>query len=136
MNFTTTRLTASYIVLLLATITTATSAAPNLIFILSDDLGYADIGPYGQKEIQTPTLDRMAAEGLVFTDAYAGSSLCAPCRATLFTGLHTGHAPIRHNPSAARGWDRTQQGDPPLPDDIPSGGGCGRGRVAWYCLSF
>jgi arylsulfatase A len=91
---------------------------PNIIFILSDDLGYADIGPYGQKDIQTPALDKMAAEGMLFTDAYAGSPLCAPCRSTLFTGLHTGHTPIRHNPAAARGWNRTAQGDPPLPDDI------------------
>lgn len=91
---------------------------PNIIFILSDDLGYADIGPYGQKDIQTPALDCMAAEGMLFTDAYAGSPLCAPCRSTLLTGLHTGHTPIRHNPAAARGWNRTAQGDPPLPDDI------------------
>lgn len=96
----------------------AATPRPNIIFILSDDLGYADIGPYGQKDIQTPALDQMAAEGMLFTDAYAGSSLCAPCRSTLFTGLHTGHTPIRHNPIAARGWNRTAQGDPPLPDDI------------------
>src|ERR1051325_1358023 len=96
----------------------ATNAPPNIIFILSDDLGYADIGPYGQKDILTPALDKMAADGMLFTDAYAGSSLCAPCRSTLFTGLHTGHTPTRHNPSAARGWNRTQQADPPLPDDI------------------
>ena len=96
----------------------AATNRPNIIFILSDDLGYADIGAYGQKDIQTPSLDKMAAEGMLFTDAYAGSPLCAPCRSTLFTGLHTGHTPIRHNPAAARGWNRTVQGDPPLPDDI------------------
>ena len=61
-----------------------------------------------------PVLNKMAAEGMLFTDAYSGSPLCAPCRSTLFTGLHTGHTPIRHNPSAARGWNRTTQGDPPL----------------------
>ncbi len=106
---------------LLLALTTQLSAAtnpPNLIFILSDDLGYSDIGPYGQKDIKTPVLDRFAAEGMVFTDGYSGSPLCAPCRSTLFTGLHTGHSPIRHNPAAARGWNRTNQGDPPLPDDI------------------
>lgn len=96
----------------------AAKAKPNIIFILSDDLGYADIGPYGQKDIQTPNLDKMAAEGMLFTDAYSGSPLCAPCRSTLFTGLHTGHTPIRHNPGAARAWNRTVQGDPPLPNDI------------------
>src|SRR5512146_1922926 len=96
----------------------AATVKPNIVFILSDDLGYADIGPYGQKDIQTPALDKMAAEGMLFTQAYSGSPLCAPCRSTLFTGLHTGHTPIRHNPAAARGWNRTAQGDPPLPDDI------------------
>ena len=114
-------LTASLFGLLLLALAVGRALAappPNIIFILSDDLGYTDIGPYGQKQIQTPVLDRMAAEGMLFTDAYAGSSLCAPCRSTLFTGLHAGHTPIRHNPAAARAWNRTLQGDPPLPDDI------------------
>jgi arylsulfatase A-like enzyme len=93
---------------------------PNLIFILSDDLGYNDVSCYGQTRFQTPELDRMAAEGLRFTSAYAGCPLCAPCRASLLTGLHNGHAPIRQNPIGARGWNRTTQGDPPLPDNIPS----------------
>ncbi len=91
---------------------------PNIIFILSDDLGYADIGPYGQKDILTPNLDKLAAEGMLFTDAYSGSPLCAPCRSTLFTGLHTGHTPIRDNPLVARDWVQAEQGDPPLPDGI------------------
>lgn len=113
----------SYLSLAFLLFTGLSSAAPaatppNIIFILSDDLGYTDIGAYGQKEIQTPALDKMAAEGMLFTDAYAGSSLCAPCRSTLLTGLHTGHTPIRHNPVRAHGWNRTLQGDPPLPDDI------------------
>src|SRR4051812_32555201 len=94
-------------------------AAPNVIFILSDDLGYNDVSCYGQKQFQTPNLDHMAAEGLLFTSAYAGTPLCAPCRASLLTGLHTGHCPIRQNPIAAHGWNRTTQGDPPLPSDIP-----------------
>jgi arylsulfatase A-like enzyme len=68
---------------------------PNIIFILADDLGYGDLGCYGQKQIQTPSLDHMAAEGLRFTDAYAGATVCAPSRCVLMTGLHIGHARIR-----------------------------------------
>lgn len=70
---------------------------PNIIFILADDLGRGDLGCYGQKQIQTPHIDRMAAEGLRFTDFYAGSTVCAPSRCVLMTGLHTGHAYIRGN---------------------------------------
>lgn len=98
----------------------AQRAQPNVIFILSDDLGYADIGPYGQKDIATPNLDRFAREGMLFTDAYAGAAVCGPSRAALFLGLHNGHNPIRHNPGGARGWDRTTTGDPPLPEDVPT----------------
>jgi arylsulfatase A-like enzyme len=70
---------------------------PNVIFILADDMGYGDAGCYGQKLIQTPNLDRLAVEGVRFTQAYAGTSVCAPTRCTLITGLHTGHAAIRAN---------------------------------------
>ena len=70
---------------------------PNIIYILADDLGYGDLGCYGQKSIQTPNLDRMAAEGIRFTDHYAGSTVCAPSRCSLMTGLHCGHARIRGN---------------------------------------
>jgi len=70
---------------------------PNIIFILADDLGYGDVGCYGQKIIRTPYLDRMAAEGVRFTDCYAGSTVCAPSRCSLMTGCHTGHARIRGN---------------------------------------
>jgi len=70
---------------------------PNIIFVLADDLGYGDLGCYGQKVIRTPNLDRMAAEGMRFTDAYAGSTVCAPSRCALMTGLHTGHCRIRGN---------------------------------------
>jgi arylsulfatase A len=70
---------------------------PNIIYILADDLGYGDLGSYGQKNILTPNLDRMAAEGMRFTQHYAGSTVCAPSRAVLMTGLHSGHAPIRGN---------------------------------------
>ena len=64
---------------------------PNIIFILADDLGYADVGCYGQAKIRTPRIDRMAAEGMRFTDAHAGGAVCIPSRACLLTGLHSGH---------------------------------------------
>ncbi|HOZ46422.1 MAG TPA: arylsulfatase [Candidatus Hydrogenedentes bacterium] len=70
---------------------------PNLIFILADDLGYGDLGCYGQEVIETPNLDRMAREGMRFTQCYAGSTVCAPSRCCLMTGRHTGHAYIRGN---------------------------------------
>ena len=70
---------------------------PNFIFILADDLGYGDIGPYGQKIIRTPTLDQLAREGMKFTQHYAGSPVCAPSRCVLMTGKHPGHAFIRDN---------------------------------------
>ena len=70
---------------------------PNIVFILVDDLGYGDLGCYGQTQIQTPNIDRLAAEGLRMTDFYAGSTVCAPSRCVLMTGLHTGHCYIRGN---------------------------------------
>ncbi len=66
---------------------------PNIVFILADDLGYGDLGCYGQTRLKTPSLDRLAAEGVHFTQHYAGSTVCAPSRFTLMTGLHTGHLP-------------------------------------------
>lgn len=74
---------------------------PNIIFILADDLGYGDLGCYGQTKIKTPNIDRLASEGIRFTDCYAGSTVCAPSRCTLMTGLHTGHATIRGNAAKA-----------------------------------
>lgn len=73
------------------------AAKPNILFILSDDLGYGDLGCYGQKLIQTPHLDRMAREGMRFTDFYAGATVCAPSRSVLMTGQHTGHTRVRGN---------------------------------------
>lgn len=74
---------------------------PNIVFIMADDLGYGDLGCYGQEVIRTPNLDRMAGEGLLFTSAYAGSTVCAPSRSALMTGLHTGHTRIRGNARVA-----------------------------------
>lgn len=75
----------------------ADAKRPNIIFMLADDLGYGDVGCYGQKQIKTPSIDRMAAEGLRFTQAYAGGPVCAPSRCVLMTGLHQGHAQVRGN---------------------------------------
>ncbi|MBN2313691.1 MAG: arylsulfatase [Sedimentisphaerales bacterium] len=70
---------------------------PNIIFILADDLGYGDLGCYGQTQIKTPYIDQMAAQGMRFTDHYAGCTVCAPSRCSLMTGLHTGHTYVRGN---------------------------------------
>jgi len=70
---------------------------PNIVFIMADDLGYGHLGCYGQKIIRTPHLDRLAADGIRFTDVYAGSCVCAPSRSVLMTGMHGGHTPVRGN---------------------------------------
>ena len=70
---------------------------PNIVYILADDLGYGDLGCYGQEVIQTPNLDKMAAEGLRFTQHYAGSPVCGPSRAVMFSGLHAGNTYLRGN---------------------------------------
>jgi len=70
---------------------------PNIIYIMADDMGYGDLGCYGSKRIKTPNLDRLAAEGIRFTNHYAGTSVCAPSRCSLMTGLTTGHCQIRGN---------------------------------------
>jgi arylsulfatase A-like enzyme len=82
---------------------------PNIVFILSDDLAQGDVGVYGQKIIQTPRLDRMAREGTRYTQAFCGTSVCAPSRTSLMTGLHTGHSPVRGN------WEVPVEGQLPLP---------------------
>lgn len=70
---------------------------PNIIFVMADDMGWADLGVYGSKVTKTPHLDRLAHQGILFTDAYAGAPLCAPSRSTLLTGQHTGRTPVRGN---------------------------------------
>ncbi len=72
-------------------------ARPNIIFIIADDLGYGDLGSYGQKKIRTPNLDRLTSEGMRFTAHYAGNNVCAPARCVLLSGKHPGHAYIRDN---------------------------------------
>lgn len=70
---------------------------PNIIYILADDLGYGDLSCYGQTHFKTPHIDALAAEGLRFTQHYSGSTVCAPTRSCIMTGLHTGHTPVRGN---------------------------------------
>ena len=73
------------------------NSKPNVIYILADDLGYADLSCYGQIRFSTPNIDALAKQGLLFTQHYAGSTVCAPSRSALMTGLHTGHTYIRGN---------------------------------------
>ncbi|HUQ91920.1 MAG TPA: arylsulfatase [Bryobacteraceae bacterium] len=79
------------------------SKPPNFVFIMADDLGVFDLGCYGQKLIRTPNIDRLAAEGMRFTDCYSGATVCAPSRSVLMTGQHTGHTTVRWNASLRTG---------------------------------
>ncbi len=90
---------------------------PNIIWIMADDLGVYDVGCYGQKLIQTPHIDKLAAEGLRFTQAYAGSTVCAPSRSVLMTGQHTGHTRVRGN-FAVKGGVGPQRRLPLRPEDV------------------
>jgi len=94
---------------------------PNVIFILADDLGYAELGCYGQRKIKTPNIDHLAAQGMRFLQHYSGSPVCAPSRCTLMTGLHTGHSQVRDNKQVggAEGWrlGATSGGQWPLQAD-------------------
>ena len=75
----------------------STALRPNIVFVMVDDMGYHDLGCYGSKTIQTPHIDRMARQGMRFTDAYSGATVCAPARSTLMTGYHMGHTSVRGN---------------------------------------
>ena len=92
---------------------------PNILFILADDLGYGDLGCYGQKQIQTPHLDQLASGGIRFTQAYAGATVCAPSRCCLMTGKHTGHATVRGNVKPELG---LRPDDPVLPKLLKGAG--------------
>ncbi|MEC3878398.1 arylsulfatase [Parapedobacter sp. 10938] len=85
---------------------------PNIVFILADDLGYGDLGVYGQQYIRTPHIDRLATEGMRFTQFYAGTTVCAPSRSALLTGQHTGHTYIRGNKEIQ------PEGQEPLADSV------------------
>ena len=103
------------------------SVMPNVVFIMADDLGSHDLGCYGQDKILTPHIDRLASEGLRFTDFYAGAAVCAPSRAVLQTGLHTGHTTVRGNQCRSGGLRKPPGSDTApasmrigLPDDEPT----------------
>ncbi|HEV8273967.1 MAG TPA: arylsulfatase [Chitinophagaceae bacterium] len=88
------------------------NSRPNIIFIFADDLGYGDIGCYGQQKIETPNIDKLAQKGMKFTQFYSGSTVCAPSRSSFLTGLHTGHTAIRGNVSYP------PEGQTPIPDSV------------------
>ncbi|MFQ5568465.1 MAG: arylsulfatase [Rhodothermales bacterium] len=106
------------VLLLLATCQTSREAPldtpPNILYILADDLGYGEVGAYGQTKIKTPHLDQLAAEGLRFTQHYSGSPVCAPSRGTLLTGFHTGHGYVRDNYELGGFADDEERGQLPL----------------------
>ena len=89
---------------------------PNIILIMADDLGYNELGCYGQKIVKTPNIDRLAEEGMKFSQFYAGSPVCAPSRCVLLTGLHTGHAYVRDNYELGGFRDEEEGGQLPLPE--------------------
>jgi arylsulfatase A-like enzyme len=107
------RLTALLIAALVVCAQAAEPAKPNVIFILADDLGIGDLGCYGQQKIRTPNIDRLAAEGMRFTQHYGGNAVCAPSRCALMTGKHMGHAVVRDNAQRAPG----AEGQTPMPPD-------------------
>ncbi len=102
--------TLSLFALLLVGAAPAQERRPNIVFILADDLGYGELGSYGQTKIRTPHLDRLAAEGMRFTNFYSGNAVCAPSRCCLMTGKHAGHAWVRDNRTLK------PEGQTPIPD--------------------
>jgi arylsulfatase A len=91
---------------------------PNIVYIYADDLGFGELGCYGQTKIKTPNLDRLAAEGIRFTRHYSGAPVCAPSRTMLMTGLHAGHSPIRMNEERGGFEDHNERGQKPLPAGV------------------
>ncbi|MCG1035822.1 arylsulfatase [Polaribacter sargassicola] len=90
--------------------TSESEKKPNIIYILADDLGYGDLSSYGQEKFNTPNIDKLVTQGLMFTQHYAGNTVCAPSRSALLTGMHTGHTPIRGNREVQ------PEGQHPIPD--------------------
>lgn len=97
-----------------AAIASPVSAKPNVILIMADDLGWGELGCYGQEKIPTPNLDRLASEGMRFTQFYSGAPVCAPSRCVLMTGKHLGHAEIRGNLRAASRLPQFDEGQYPI----------------------
>lgn len=110
-----TALRCSVLALLIAHFSPTFAAKPNIVFILADDLGWGELGSYGQKKIKTPNLDRLATQGLRFTRHYTGAPVCAPARCVLMTGRHLGNAEIRNNGDSGNG--RKFPGQWPITED-------------------
>ena len=114
----------------------AEAAKPNIIFIMADDLGFAELGSYGQKKIKTPNLDRLARQGMRFTRNYSGNAVCAPSRCVLMTGKHPGHAFVRNNGEVK------PEGQRPIPAaeqtiaELLRGHGYGTGAFGKWGLGF
>ncbi|MCP4888522.1 MAG: arylsulfatase [Planctomycetaceae bacterium] len=106
------RLALSGICCLISCLAWAAEQPPNIIYIMADDLGYGDLSCFGQTKFETPNIDRIASEGVTFTDYYAGSTVCAPTRCVLMTGMHTGHTFVRGNREVQ------PEGQAPMPADI------------------
>ena len=93
---------------------------PNIIYILADDLGYGELGAYGQEKIKTPHIDRLASSGMRFTQHYTGAPVCAPSRYMFLTGTHAGHAYIRGNYELGQFEDENEGGQMPIPETTPT----------------
>ena len=104
----------AFLTVILAACSQDESGPPNIIYFLADDLGYGEVGAYGQELIQTPYMDQLAEQGLRFTDHYSGSPVCAPSRCTLLTGRHTGHCYVRDNFELGGFADEEEHGQLPL----------------------
>ena len=119
-----------------ATAVSNLSEKPNIVFILADDLGWGELGCYGQEKIRTPNIDRLASQGMRFTQHYSGAPVCAPARNVLMTGLHLGHTEIRGNRQAVKGGE----GQQPISDgaltiaEVLKGAGYATGAVGKWGL--
>ena len=124
---------ASCLIVLLLAGSGQTAEKPNIIFLLADDLSWGDLGCYGQKEILTPNLDRLAADGMRFTNAYAGNSVCAPSRSCLMQGRHPGHARVRGN--AYRGYRHSLQPEDTIVAEVLNQAGYATGLFGKWGLA-
>ncbi|MDH4057332.1 MAG: arylsulfatase [Cyclobacteriaceae bacterium] len=117
-TFTTSALLFSYVHVFAQNQKKSSARLPNIIYIYADDLGYGELGCYGQEKIKTPNLDRLAKEGIRFTQHYTGAPVCAPARAMLLTGKHSGHSYIRGNYELGEFSDDMEGGQMPLPEGL------------------
>jgi len=127
MKTTVSKITVQLLCGVLFSVATYAKTTPNIIYIMVDDLGYSNLGCYGSGLIKTPNIDKMASEGIKFTDAYSGASVCAPARSSLMTGLHMGRTPLRSN--SDRGW--IEDDVVTLPEVLKKGGYATGGFGKW-----